>query len=504
MKNSLLIIVVFGLCSVTMAQDRLNVSLWDYYTAATIRTVRVESGIAYVMRELNGLDIFDVSTPYDIHLLRHMALPGFTNDAIVSGDRLYLTFRYDGVKIYDRTDPDDLVLLGAFDTPGMALVVKESQGILYLADGDALRIYDVLDPESPELLGTLALPGTINDVQLELPLAYVSGSLGGFHIVDVSDPFNPFLVSTVNTPGAAHGAVVHNGFAYIGDYWGLAICDVSNPEAPVSYSSLALPHITWDAAVLNDTLYVGNGNFGLKVFSLTDPSVPHLIGWFDPPTGSSGRTVIEGRNVFVAEWDRLAVYQWGDSVLPVELMSFGAVSVADGIELNWETASETNLAYFELWRGTNEQFSLLAEIGTRGNSTSGERYTFIDNSVEQNTSYSYFLTVVNLDGSRDELRERTVTASWNGISAVPEEFTLKAYPNPFNPTTTIEFTMPEAGNVSLTIFDNTGRLVEQMTRSANAGTVKFEWNAEGKTSGTYFAKVSSSGVSKVVSLVLLK
>ncbi len=111
---------------------------------------------------------------------------------------------------------------------------------------------------------------------------------------------------------------------------------------------------------------------------------------------------------------------------------------------------------------------------------------------------------MNLDGSREELRERMVTASWSGAAAVPEEFTLKAYPNPFNPTTTIEFTMPEAGNVSLAIFDNTGRVVETMTRAANAGTVTFEWNAEGRTSGTYFARVSSSGVNRVVPLVLLK
>ncbi len=504
MKNSLLIIVMFGLCSVTMAQDRFNVSLLDRYTAATIRTVRVESGIAYVMRELNGLDILDVSNPIDIQLLRHMALAGFTNDAVVSGDRLYLTFRYDGVQIYDRTDPDSLVLLGTFDTPGMALVVKESQGILYLADGDALRIYDVLDPELPELIGTLALPGTMVDIQLELPLAYVSGSLGGLHVVDVSNPFDPVLVSTVNTPGAAHGAVIHNGFAYIGDYWGLAICDISNPEAPISYPSLPLPHISWDAAVLNDTLYVGNGNFGLKVFELTDPTVPHLIGWYDPPTGNSGRTVIEDGHVFVAEWDRLAIYQWGDSVLPVELLDFSGESVGNGIRLQWETASETNVSSFEIWRAEGNDFSLLTEIGRRGNSTSGAQYTFVDNTVTENTSYSYFLTVVNLDGSREELRERMVTASWSGAAAVPDEFTLKAYPNPFNPMTTIEFTMPEAGNVSLKIFDNTGRVVETMTRAANAGTVSFEWNAEGRTSGTYFARVASSGVNRVVPLVLLK
>lgn len=193
-----------------------------------------------------------------------------------------------------------------------------------------------------------------------------------------------------------------------------------------------------------------------------------------------------------------------DGPLPVELLSFGAVSTQDGIELNWETASETGLSYFEIWRGVEDNFSLLTEIGTRGNSTSGERYTYEDNTVAENTAYLYYLTVVNLNGEREELRDRMVTASWSGAAAVPEVFALKAYPNPFNPTTTIEFTMPEAGNVSLSIFDNNGRLVEMTTRAANAGTVSFEWNAEGRTSGTYFARVMSSGVSKVVPLVLLK
>lgn len=191
--------------------------------------------------------------------------------------------------------------------------------------------------------------------------------------------------------------------------------------------------------------------------------------------------------------------------LPVELLSFGATSVASGIQLSWETASETNVAYFEIWRErSGGQFGLLTEVGTRGNSTSGARYTFTDDGVDEGTEYSYYLTVVDVNGSREELRDRMVIASWDGETALPAEFTLRAYPNPFNPTTTIEFTLAEAGNVTLTIFDNTGRLVETMTRVANAGTVNFEWNAEGKTSGTYFAQVSAGGVERVVSLVLLK
>lgn len=190
--------------------------------------------------------------------------------------------------------------------------------------------------------------------------------------------------------------------------------------------------------------------------------------------------------------------------LPVELLSFGATSVASGIQLNWETASETDVDRFEIWKGTSAEFQMLGEVNAVGSSSSGETYSFTDQSVVAQAEYSYYLTVIDVNGSREEMRDRMVTASWNSDAALPEEFALRAYPNPFNPTTTIEFTLAEAGNVTLTIFDNTGRLVETITRAANAGTVSFEWNADGRTSGTYFARVSAGEVERVVPLVLLK
>ncbi|MBK6764844.1 MAG: T9SS type A sorting domain-containing protein [bacterium] len=190
--------------------------------------------------------------------------------------------------------------------------------------------------------------------------------------------------------------------------------------------------------------------------------------------------------------------------LPVELLSFGAVSTEQGIELSWTTASETDVDHFELYRGTNGDFLRVAELAATGSASSGQTYRFADSMVERHVDYSYYLTVVDVNGAREELRDRMVTASWHEGAAIPEEFTLRAYPNPFNPTTTIEFTLSEAGQVTLAIFDNTGRTIETLARAANAGTVRFEWNAEGRSSGTYFARVSAAGGSRVVPLVLLK
>ncbi|MCB1060731.1 MAG: T9SS type A sorting domain-containing protein [Calditrichaeota bacterium] len=193
-----------------------------------------------------------------------------------------------------------------------------------------------------------------------------------------------------------------------------------------------------------------------------------------------------------------------DGPLPVELLDFSATSVAEGIQIQWQTASELDLDRFEVWRGERGNFQLVYNTFPRGNASSGSSYSFVDENVTENTPYDYYLVSVDVGGAREEFRERMATASWYGNGEIPSEFGLTAYPNPFNPSTTIEFQLPEAGSVVVSIFDNTGRIVERMERAADAGEVRFDWNAKGKTSGVYFAQVRAGKFVRTVPLVLLK
>jgi mannose/cellobiose epimerase-like protein (N-acyl-D-glucosamine 2-epimerase family) len=76
-------------------------------------------------------------------------------------------------------------------------------------------------------------------------------------------------------------------------------------------------------------------------------------------------------------------------------------------------------------------------------------------------------------------------------SAVPERFTLmQNYPNPFNPSTTFKFSVPEAGAVTLRIYDMLGReIASPYNGSATAGTHLVVWNAAGLSSGMYLARM---------------
>ncbi len=76
------------------------------------------------------------------------------------------------------------------------------------------------------------------------------------------------------------------------------------------------------------------------------------------------------------------------------------------------------------------------------------------------------------------------------VGEVPEEFTLlDNYPNPFNPTTTIEFTLPTQGNVTLVVVDMLGRSVYQESREFSSGTHGWRFDASSLTSGNYLYRM---------------
>jgi hypothetical protein len=91
-------------------------------------------------------------------------------------------------------------------------------------------------------------------------------------------------------------------------------------------------------------------------------------------------------------------------------------------------------------------------------------------------------------------------------SSLPEDYTLSQnYPNPFNPSTTISFSLAQAGNVKLTLFDALGSEIGEIAdKEFSAGSHSINFNAANLTSGVYFYRIEAGSFVQSKKMILMK
>ncbi len=110
-----------------------------------------------------------------------------------------------------------------------------------------------------------------------------------------------------------------------------------------------------------------------------------------------------------------------------------------------------------------------------------------------------YLWLVKLRGDETQDVEDQDNVNPSYISLSP------AYPNPFNAQTTIRYSLPKSSNVSIDIFDITGRKIETLLSSHQpAGEHSSVWNAEDKPSGVYFYRLKAGETTQTQRCILLK
>jgi hypothetical protein len=90
--------------------------------------------------------------------------------------------------------------------------------------------------------------------------------------------------------------------------------------------------------------------------------------------------------------------------------------------------------------------------------------------------------------------------------ALPETFSLdRAYPNPFNPVTTLSFAIPVDSEVFLSVYNLQGREVSTLIdANMDAGYHSVVWNADSHASGVYFVKMVAGEFVNTQKLMLIK
>lgn len=230
-----------------------------------------------------------------------------------------------------------------------------------------------------------------------------------------------------------------------------------------------------------------------------------------PSGGGSG---IPGTLTSDIDLDLLGHFTLGsitpDNSLPVSLTSFTANAQFSKITLNWQTESEIDNQGFNIYRTVKDEdnWSKINAymIPGQGNTSQRTDYEYIDNSVAGGYTYEYMLESISYAGVR--VQEKVIEV----FVPLPKEFALLGnYPNPFNPTTQINFRLPEQSDVSILIYGVRGNLVKELALNQvfEAGDHQLTWDATDNSgqpvaSGMYVYLFTAGNYKKTAKMLLLK
>lgn len=221
-----------------------------------------------------------------------------------------------------------------------------------------------------------------------------------------------------------------------------------------------------------------------------------------------------------ADGDLNVIIPEQNQTLPVELSSFTAIITSDRmVQLNWVVHSETEHLGYNVLRSINNYLSNALVINPflidNGIANGTEiSYKYIDHEVLSETEYWYWLESVSTQGLSKYYGPLKLTVGYPDAPPIPEipivTALLDAYPNPFNPSTTLHYTMHEPGDVSIAIFNAKGQLIKTLSAShTNPGYYRLIWdgkdmNGAKASTGVYYYRMKSGKYSFGKKMVMIK
>ena len=198
----------------------------------------------------------------------------------------------------------------------------------------------------------------------------------------------------------------------------------------------------------------------------------------------------------------VAVWLFATPSAPLELVSFCGTANQLNAELQWNTATEINNVGFDIERrpSSSQTWTKIGSVTGAGTSNFPHTYSYTDNIGIAGT-YSYRLKQIDRDGAFKYSQEVQVTIE------VPKVLALSLnYPEPFNPSTTIQFTVPIDGRATLTACDAIGQEAATLFIDEAAAGVVFQvqFNGSNLASGIYLSQLEFGGKMQVMKVMLLR
>ncbi len=379
-----------------------------------------------------------------------------------------------------------------------------------------LRIFDVTEPSLPTEVGT-SMPGTLGfDVKVWLNYAYMvdrvtgPGSPDGY-IIDITDVTNPQVAGRFP---AAHNIFIDDlGYLYLeGSDIMLEIQDLNTDPANPAFVWSGGSTGGHDATVIGDILYDFHGTGRTNIYDVSDRSNPVILGQIDSPIiiyNHNGWPTEDGTHLLITDERAegttvdISVYDITDLSNPTLVDDYSdSTATVHNVQVrgNYAYASyyTAGIKVFDLTDPTNmtevghydtfpgEGEDLKGAFGVYVFAPSGNIYVNCETGL-------YIFSFDNITGIETE-------------EPVPADFELaQNFPNPFNPSTRIEFSLSAESDITLEIFDISGQKVTTLADGVwQAGSHTLRWDAAGYHSGIYFYRLTSNSHVQTRQMVLLK
>lgn len=203
-----------------------------------------------------------------------------------------------------------------------------------------------------------------------------------------------------------------------------------------------------------------------------------------------------------------------------EFVHFGP-SVGQPIVVLWTDNPNTNVTQYQIWRrvkhnGVMGPETLIATVNRGVQTYTDYDYLLISSythdllyydvrayySTEGTYSDPNYVAVYGMEYSiisEDDFAMKSIE------NELPREYSISNYPNPFNPTTRISYSLPEASYVTLKVFDILGSEIVTLVNGAKpSGKYEVEFDASQLPSGTYIYKLTAGNYQTIRKMLLIK
>jgi len=439
--------------------------------------------------------------------------PSTSNEYALVGLRL-------GTSFVDVTDPVNPFVVGVLPTQtnsstwrdikvykDHAFVVADNAGAHGVQVFDLTQLRGVTDFKVFETTYHYDKVGSVHNIAIneETGFAYAVGVSSasesqyvcGVHMIDINDPSNPIFAGCLsdNTTGRGKDGYVHDGqfviykgpdakyigkeIAFTANETALGIADItdkSNLKIISKFDQLnfGYVHQGWLSEdhryfFVNDELneYYGTDKEQTTlIFDVSDLDMPKLLTIY-----KSDLNTIDHNNYVVGNLLYQSNYSTGLRVLNIS-------NVEDPVEV----------AYFDTYRAGD----VPSFVGSWSNYPYFSSGTIVVTSIEEGL-YILKPSEGGSLGIDDDI-------------LIPEQFDLKQnYPNPFNPTTQIQYELPEAGNISLKVYNMLGEVVIELDKGfKTAGMHTITFDGSMLPSGVYFYQLRSGDFVRTRKMTFMK